>query len=417
MTIKAYQQDFIGDGIVVEQPGFSPELEGAVYQGPNLRETIYLDYAHYTVVMNKTTRQLIFAASNIDQNKHIQINRDESRDWDIDSRIGEDQQLDNRFYKSNDWDRGHMVQRSNNCWGEDRRGSLKANDDTFYFTNAAFQHKFFNQDEWLKLEDYIGSLKDDSNGRLCVFTGPVHLPFDRQYARSWHDTVRVPSAFFKIVCYKSKTTDKLESRAFLLYQDSEFIGNKKKGASTIKLKNYQCTVTEIQKLTGLEFASEIVQSNPLYYSAPATLSDGLSINSYPERIPVENHNDIVTEINQPRVTQEVADNDKNIVIVAAMVNPEGGYEISNEWVTLLNISAVSVNLNGWYIEDHKARLIELSGVIEQGEAKKILMVDHHTIRLPNSGGTIILKNKNNEVVDRETYSKKEAVTENMALRF
>ncbi|HIG39035.1 MAG TPA: hypothetical protein EYQ14_00585 [Gammaproteobacteria bacterium] len=34
----------------------------------------------------------------------------------------------------------------------------KANDDTFFYTNAAFQHKFFNQDEWLKLEKFVGSL-------------------------------------------------------------------------------------------------------------------------------------------------------------------------------------------------------------------------------------------------------------------
>jgi len=414
---KAYQEGFIGDGITVPAPGFSAGLKQAVYRDASLREDIYLDYIHYSVVMNKTTRQLVFSASNIDQNKHIQINRDESRGWQSDARIDDARQLDNLFYKSNDWDRGHMVQRNNNCWGESRVTSLAANNDTFFYTNAAFQHKYFNRDEWLKLEDYIGSLQDDSNGRLCVFTGPVHLKFDRQYARSWHDTVRVPSAFFKIVCFKSKASNKLETRAFLLYQDDEFIGNKQKGAARIKLKNYQCTVTEIQQLTGLKFDAAIVQSNPLYYSAPETLHEGLSINTYPERIPVEHHADIVNAINQPRVTQQVADRDRNIVIAAAMVNPAGSNERANEWITLLNISAADVDLSGWRIEDQRAKMIHLSGLIEKGSARRIQMADHHSIRLLNSGGTIILKNEKNEVVDRETYTKENATEENRALRF
>ena len=416
MTI-GYQQDFIGDGIMVPVPGFSAVLTDAVYRDASLREEIYLDYIHYSLVMNKTTRQLVFSASNIDQNKHIQINRKESRGWEADDRLDDVRQLDNRFYKANDWDRGHMVQRNNNCWAANRGKALEANNATFFYTNAAFQHKYFNRDEWLKLEDYIGALKGDSNGQLCVFTGPVHLPFDRQYARSWHDTVRVPSAFFKMVCYKSKTTEKLETRAFLLYQDAEFIGNKQKGAGRIKLKNYQCTVTEIQKLTGLKFSRDIVQSNPLYYSAPETLSDGLTINSYPERIPVEHHADIVTGINQPRVTQEVAEKDKAIVIAAAMVNPAGSNERLNEWITLLNISAADVDVSGWRIEDQRSKVIYLSGLIEKGSASKVQMSDHAGFRLLNRGGTIILKNEKNEVVDRESYTQKDIENENMGLRF
>ena len=158
MNTIGYKEDFIGNGINVPLPKLSPKLEGAVLMYEELRDTIYLDYRHFTIVMNGTTKQLIYSASNIDQNEHKQIDRALSKDWDIDSRIDIDDQLDNRYYKKNDWDRGHMVQRNNNCWGSSIGETLKANNDTFYYTNSAFQHKYFNQDEWLKLEERQMSL-------------------------------------------------------------------------------------------------------------------------------------------------------------------------------------------------------------------------------------------------------------------
>ena len=417
MEEKGFKLDFIGDGIEVPLPKFSPNLDGAIFENPKLRNNVYLDYIHYTIVMNKSTKQLVFAASNIDQNLHKSIPRGHSKSWNIDSRIDENMQLDNRYYKKNDWDRGHMVQRNNNCWGDDYRKTIKANNDTFFYTNAAFQHKFFNQDEWLKLEKFIGLWEKDSNGKLCVFTGPVHLPFDRQYARSWHDTVRIPSAFFKIVCYKSITTNQFETRAFILYQDNEFIGNKKKGASYIKLKNYQVTITEIEELTGLEFDKSIVYSNPLYYTQPDKPKSGLTINNFPERIPIDIVGDIVNAIDQPRHTQEAKDEDKLVIIAAAMVNPSGAGEWEKEWITLLNVADKEVNLKGWFLQDHLERKIKLKGTLEEGHSLRLYMKDFKTIRLPNTGGTIILKNNRNEVIDRETYTKEEVKIEDKALRF
>lgn len=412
MANIGYQPDFI-PGIEVPMPILTPKLAGAAFRDETLTESIYLDYVHYTVVMNKETKQLIYAASNIDQNLEQSIPREESMDWDTDSRIPDELQLDNRFYKLNDWDRGHMVQRDNSNWGADRREAIKANDDTFYYTNAAFQHKFFNQDEWLKLESFIGDWKDDSNGRLCVFTGPIHLPFDRLYARTWHDTVRVPSGFFKIVCYNSNVTNKLESRAFILYQDNEFIGNKKSGSSVIKLKNYQVTITEIEELTGLDFSDDISANNPLYYSE----GNNQTVNNYPERIPIEFSDDIVSEIDASRLVQDALEEDKNIVIAAAMVNSTGRDSADDEWVTLLNICEETIDLSGWKLYDEKKRSINLTGkIIEPGSGLAVRMSEGD-MRLVNSGSTLILKNEQDEVVDREYYTDKDSKREGFAFRF
>ncbi len=427
MIQTGYSPDFIGHGIKVPLPKLSPGLNGVALRNDVLRETVYLDYYNFSVTMNITTKQLIFSASNIDQNKSQQVTRNLSKDWDTDSRIDINDQLDNRYYKENDWDRGHMVQRANNSWGENFGDALKANDDTFYYTNAAFQHKFFNQDEWLKLEQFIGSWMEDTNGKLCIFTGPIHNKFDRLYARDWHNTVRIPSGFFKIVCFHSSKSNKLESRAFILYQDNAFINNKNKGSREIKLKNYQVTVAEIEELTGLDFDDSIAINNPLYYSS--THAQNVDINVFPERIPVEKEGDIVHEIDEPRPIQEAKPLDKNIVIAAAMVNPSGS-EASKEWIVLLNITSGKVDLDGWRIDIIKMKSdgeinakvnysIDLTSYksIAPGESLTVFCSGHKA-RLVNYGSTIALYNRQNDLVDRELYTENEVEErEDFAIRF
>ena len=169
--VIGYKGEGFIQGLDVPMPTLTPKIAGAAYRSSNLRDEIYLDYVHYTIVMNRETKQLVFAASNINQDLEQSIPRGDSKGWDTDSRlVPEELQLDNRFYKNNDWDRGHMVQRNNNNWGKDRKEAIKANDDTFFYTNAAFQHKFFNQFVSV-LADFRYNLQ-----RLAVFAQPeFHL--------------------------------------------------------------------------------------------------------------------------------------------------------------------------------------------------------------------------------------------------
>ena len=60
MIQRGYATDFIGNGITVPVPGFSPRIAGLVLKNPELRDEIYADYVHYSLVMNKQTKQLIF---------------------------------------------------------------------------------------------------------------------------------------------------------------------------------------------------------------------------------------------------------------------------------------------------------------------------------------------------------------------
>ena len=84
---------------------------------------------------------------------------------------------------------------------------------------------------------------------------------------------------------------------------------------------------------------------------------------------------------------------------------------------MLNVADKEVKLKGWFLQDHLDRKIKLKGTLEEGHSLRIYMKDFKTIRLPNTGGTIILKNDQNEVIDRETYTKEEVKIEDKALRF
>ena len=65
--------------------------------------------------------------------------------------------------------------------------------------------------------------------------------------------MRIPSGFFKIICYKAKEAidgNFLGVKAFAMFQDEEIL-NDLKGRRSIKYKEYQVTIKEIQERTGL----------------------------------------------------------------------------------------------------------------------------------------------------------------------
>src|SRR5919112_1840117 len=95
--------------------------------------------------------------------------------WRLDPRLPEDEQTGGRVYARNDLDRGHLVRRASAVWGDTRAEAAQANEDTFYYTNAAPQAAKFNQgmELWLGLESYLQENAADNSRRIVVFTGPI----------------------------------------------------------------------------------------------------------------------------------------------------------------------------------------------------------------------------------------------------
>ncbi len=443
MDRTGYNPEFLGSGIKVPHPQISPRIQGAVYQNESLRESKFLDYIHYTLVMNEKTRQLLYVASNIDQNGYPQREEDQHKrkhdTWFTDTRIPTAIQLDNDYYKGveNPYDRGHMVRRANNCWSPSlaksvvdnsdqdmvlaKREMEKANDDTFFYTNASLQHQYYNQDEWVGLEDVFKTWKLDKNGRLCIFTGPVHRPFDRCFHRTFDDAARIPSAFFKIICYIGKDSNKLETRAFLLYQDEELTNNRREGDKDNKLTNtkfakYQVSIADIENLTGLEFDDSLPSSNPIYYNSPEDPNAVARVYRYPERVPILVKQDLVHDILAERATQEAREEDKVLKMVAALVNPVGRDSKKKEWITILNKSEKRVNLEGWELWNSEGKVIRLFGAINSGQSKR-LSFDNQDFSLVNKDIHLVLRNPNKDTVDIASYTKAQAKKEGEVIVF
>ncbi|MEL6604297.1 MAG: DNA/RNA non-specific endonuclease [Cyanobacteria bacterium J06614_10] len=420
--MKGYNPNFLGEEIPLPLPTFSPAIVGHVLNDRlQLRDGTYADYVNYTIVMNRVRRSPLYAALNIDQN--LLKNARRKRGWDIDTRIGAEFQLNNDYYKSNPWDRGHLARRSSIAWGNTAREAKKASDATFFFPNATLQHENFNQDEWLALEDWIKNLMLDDDGKITEFTGPIYGEFGRIISPSGRPPAETPSAFFKIVCFLSKKTKELDVRSFIMFQDSEALANKR-GKDFIDFQRYQVTVSEIEALTGLDFDDQIYEKNPLLYNENEEKQEKLNIPEFPERIKVDVPEEMISEEEK---RDYALDREVPVYIAAALVNAAGD-ERANEWVSIINLSTEEVDLTGWTLSDMRREPLELSEALEKsdrtlqpGQAVRIQPVE--PVILSNRSGVITLydrptkKYKKGRRIDRVHYTKEQASREGVPIIF
>lgn len=267
---KGYDPEFLGADKVLPMPSLSLELQEKLLERDHLRDNYIADYIHYSIVMNSETKQAFFSAANLDQDDYKQV---QGRRWFIDPRIGIENQIGNEAYRNNDWDRGHLTRRTAVTWGSSYEAKRASNDSCSY-ANASLQHANFNQDEWRVPEKIVAHFDKDKNNRISVFTGCIMTDFDRWFMQNgMTDPVRIPSGFWKVIAYIDKETDDLECQAYLMYQDANFISDKR-GQYSLDIKNYQVTISEIEKLTGLEFPQQLFDANPLLFFSRNERNDG-----------------------------------------------------------------------------------------------------------------------------------------------
>lgn len=424
--MSGYRESFLG--VPFPQPTFSPALAGDILNKTELTNGVLADYVHYTIVTNREKRSPIYAALNIEQTKLKHIDRADK--WMIDTRIGPEFQLNNDYYKSNDWDRGHLARRASAAWGDTQREAQRASEQTFYYSNSALQHKNFNRDEWLALEDWVLEKDNVKDGRIASFSMPHYEGDVRSVTPQGRRPGQVPSGFCKVVGFVEATTNQLAVRAFMILQDREAIKDLR-GRSVFNFQTYQITITEVERFTGLEFDTSIFENNPLYaYDRPETGGDrsDRNVNNLPERIEVDVPDEIVDD-STDRVT--ISDDEIEVYLAGAMVNPSGK-ETKGEWVSILNLSGKDVDLSGWTLScistqsDQSPKPVHgplvlgtvLKGdrrIVKPGEAVAVNPLG--PVRLPNAGGVIILANANGERVDRIRYTKKDAKNENIPVNF
>jgi endonuclease G len=302
---------------------------------------------------------------NIDQTQIKSVRR--TNNWRIDTRIGAEFQLNNDYYRSNPWDRGHLARRATAAWGENGRQAKHASDDTFFYSNASLQHANFNQDEWLALEEWVKDLGIDDTNKLNSISGPIWGEHPRSITPQGRDTALIPTAFFKVISFIKD--GELEVRAYMMAQDAAALADKR-GKRMFDNQRYQVSVTEIEELTGLIFPAIIPDTNPLFFNE-TDASRNLGVISTPEHIEVDTAAEVVGA-NQQR--EPVLDEMIDVFIMAAMVNPKGS-ERDGEWITILNLSEEEVSLKDWHIRDKRGARCDLPDkTIDAGEAVRITPV-------------------------------------------
>lgn len=409
-----YNENFL-EGIVLPMPTFSPQLAGAVLTKPELKNGIFANYVNYTAVTNRERRSPIIVALNIDQEL---LKKTKRRDrWQIDSRIGSEYQLNNDYYRSNPWDRGHLARRVSAAWGPTKNTAQRASNETFYYSNASLQHANFNQDEWLELENWVLKLALDKDGKITSFSGPIYGDFDRTITPVGRRPAAIPAAFYKVVCFINKATNELDVRAFILLQDSESLADKS-GRHMFNNQTYQVTIAEIEERTGLEFQDDIYQKNPLFHDENESAREELNISHFPERIEVDGPDEI---IDAETVRPFFANDEINVFIAAAMVNPKGN-ERENEWISIINLTGDIIDLNGWTLSDTKRNPLNIGDVLNAETCKvysgqAVVIKPINPLMLANSGGSVLLFNREEQLVDRVKYSSRQAEEQDLPVIF
>lgn len=300
---SGYKPNFI-QGFIVPLPELSASQKNDAAE--NLQadpgdDPYELRYHHFSVVMNKKRRLAFFTACNIDGKTAKNVNRktgavsvlraddpgleavraegaEASEPWYNDERLDEadfagkdvyEGQIVPGFPNTRDFgrtlrmfQRGHLVRRMDPAWGTDSM-ALKADADTFHWTNCSPQVGFFNTGTslWRAVENIVLRNAVAEDQRVCSFTGPVFRTNDRRFR-----SIKVPMKFWKIAVWAED--GHLRSLAMVANQkpvidvwpeNLESAGSEAFGdpAELDKVEDHLSTIAEIESLTGLDFGSTV----------------------------------------------------------------------------------------------------------------------------------------------------------------
>ncbi|MFG3041255.1 DNA/RNA non-specific endonuclease [Streptomyces sp. NPDC048330] len=217
--------------------------------------TVLLPYEHFTVVF-RPDRRLAASTAVCIEGRELLEDVPRGDDWQFDPRLPEEQQAGDDVYRNNSLDRGHLVRRLDPVWGTPAV-AVRANADTFHFTNAAPQADVFNQGKqlWQGLENYLLDHAAAYDRRLTVLTGPVLHDSDPPYRG-----LQVPMRFWKVAAFLQDGA--LAAAAYVLDQSPDLSRDAERALAGATpgappplgpFRTYQVPVSDVAELTELEF--------------------------------------------------------------------------------------------------------------------------------------------------------------------
>jgi endonuclease G len=153
-------------------------------------------------------------------------------------------------YSRSGYDRGHMAP------AEEMRRDPQIMAECFYMTNMCPQKHSLNGGIWKTFEEDERRLAE-KEGKIWIVSGPVYLTFTPEdicresFGRTC--SIIVPQAFYKVIYYRKNNKD-IVIALILPHKNCAASGYSR------DLKGYFTTVEEIEKETGLNFLSNLSQS-------------------------------------------------------------------------------------------------------------------------------------------------------------
>jgi endonuclease G len=271
-TRKGFQKNFLGGaGLLVHMPKLTPGLLVDAVRLNGQPNDYHLHYHNYSVVMHKQRRFAIFSAANVSFADRFEISRP-SDVWRVDPRIEVGAQVQNSYYESNNFDRGHLTRNEDLEFGSKPVVALQSAADTCHWTNCTPQHSQFNQNKeiWQGIERHILETSIfNGHFNAMVFTGPVFEEVDPIYRK-----LQYPVKYWKVVAALDDN-GKLFATAYIASQARVIAQNGIEATVPFgPYKTFQTRVTEIERLTQLEFWSgdgnkkRLSEFDPLRIDAP-----------------------------------------------------------------------------------------------------------------------------------------------------
>jgi endonuclease G, mitochondrial len=311
-----YKPAFI-EGFSVQLPALSLRMQKDAARNRQAEpgdDAFELKYHHFSVLVNKRRKLAFFTACNIDGTQSKAIDRrkgtvkaldpnskelesladaEASDTWYPDDRLSDEDYAGKELYEEQNvpgfpdkrspdrtarlFQRGHLVRRIDPAWGRDSV-ALNAEADTFHFTNCTPQVGFFNMGSagklniphtgggrlWRSIENHVLRNSAAERLRVCSFTGPVFGKDDPEWRPEVIDGFQVPLRFWKIAVWAEES--ELRSLAMLANQGPvldaigklpEAITAEEAFQEIGKVKDFLSTITEIERLTGLDFGDAV----------------------------------------------------------------------------------------------------------------------------------------------------------------
>jgi endonuclease G len=278
-----YKPDFLGEEPLVPLPSIAAARQAEMLASDGKPQI--LDYHHFSLAMNASRRLQMWSAVNVEYSpdKRSIAGRGTfgSDHWIYDPRIPREAQIGEEFYgPAHQSDRGHIVRRQDNAWGENNEEVEYANSDTFHWTNCTPQHAAFNraaapskyhvsQGLWGGFEMFIQKDLQREDTRACIFAGPV-LASDDPTVDVGHGPIQVPRKFWKVVVVKAADAADggIQAYGFMLSQDDlleEFGLEFAPG----RFARYRTSLQSITAATGVEFDRALIAAESPVQPVPS----------------------------------------------------------------------------------------------------------------------------------------------------